>query len=222
MGHQVDAVGVLDVGRDLLGLVGPQVLHVLDVHLLQACAPAAVGQALLHRHRIPAHLERVDALDDHLALGVLVIVHPGLGPAHAAGEHVPEGLALLVLGVALLAAPLGRGILQLGRLGIAQLGGDVPHLLALRDLEATHRPDQGRDAVHRHQRALGLAHQLLVGVGPLVTVEHGVRAPCLLGPVPERALPLLQLLPGLGGQFVGLEFYALIHEEAPELCLVRR
>ncbi len=59
-----------------------------------------IDQVALGGAPVPSHLERIDPVNDDLAVRIFFIVDARLGPSHAADRGILERVGLLVLRVA--------------------------------------------------------------------------------------------------------------------------
>ncbi|MBR1205871.1 MULTISPECIES: hypothetical protein [unclassified Bradyrhizobium] len=169
------------------------------------CSWHELLEVSLGRATIPHHFERVAPLNLGVAHRIVLIVQEGFGPAHAANNHVAEGVAFLVLSVALLPEPLRCRRRQFVDLYVTLGARQILDFLPIADLLASDAIDDGPDAVENDDRALCVRENVLVILGELfaglkIEVLAGITPPFRLALAVEVMLaPLLQPVENLIG-----------------------
>ena len=180
-----------------------------------------VDHVSLFRVPIPAHFQRVGSVNLRVTLRI-VTVEAGFRPAHAAHDQIAEGVAFLVLSVALLAKPLRRRRQEFVFLHHALPARQELHFLPVADFLTGYAVDRRSYAVENDDRALCILQNRLVIVAQLLAGLKVEIFPRLAAPV-DLALAVvigLYLLfqPGKERVRVG-ELFA---RSAPEMNICRQ
>lgn len=185
-----------------------------DRHRADVPDPARILEVLLAGVAVPQHFEWVDPINPKLPVRVVLVIEPGFGPPHAAGDGIAERLAVVVVGVGLVAEEPGRLGVDVRRVLVEPVifGGrhtrDVADFLAVADFLPVDGIDDGQDRVEHRRRLLTIVEDALLVLGPVATVAELEITLRLLAPLFDvtkvRPEPLLV---GFGDKIAGLEVH---------------